>query len=199
MIDLYLDILDSERKEILPILSEFKGDFYLAGGTGLALQIGHRDSIDFDFFCKQSFSTEELTRQLRNIFSNHAVSVIQEEKDTLSVLIEDRIKLSFFSYPYDLVKPLLDSEFFRLASLEDIGCMKLSAITSRSLLKDYVDLYFILKAIPLKHLLDLSTIKFPKINTALILKSLTYFGDITQEPILYKHKHAVSLDRKSVV
>lgn len=194
MNDLFLDILDEERKSILPYFADFKDTYYLAGGTGLALQIGHRDSIDFDFFRPESFSAEALRQQLEGILRDKKIAVIQEEKDTLTVLINEKIKISFFSYPYPLIKPLVSSQFFNLASIEDVGCMKLSAITSRSVLKDYVDLFFILKHISLTDLLRLTEEKFPNFNSTVSLKSLTYFDDITQEPILYKHGHEVSFE-----
>jgi len=183
----YWDILDQKRINILPLFKDLKDDFYLAGGTALALQLGHRDSIDFDFFSEQSFFTEDLTKKVEQSFENHKVTKIQEEKDTLTFIIDDTIKISFFAFPYQLIKPSLDEDNFRMASLEDIGCMKLSAITSRSVLKDYVDLYFILHKISLEELFKLTKEKFPTIDINLILKSLVYFDDILEEPILFKH------------
>ena len=192
--NLFLDILDEARKDLLPSFVGFKGTYYLAGGTGLALQIGHRDSIDFDFFRNDSFDPSELNKELRSILKDKRITVIQEEKDTLTVLANDTIKLSYFTYPYQLISPLVSSEYLDLASIEDIGCMKLSAIMSRSLLKDYVDLYFILQRIPLGELLAFAKQKFPNWDGTVALKSLTYFEDITQEPILYKHEHQISFE-----
>lgn len=189
---LYWDILDQKRKDILPLLSAFKQDFYLAGGTALALQLGHRDSIDFDFFSPKSFSTEILFQKIQKIFVSHSIVKTQEEKDTLTVEIDSSIKISFFIYPYELIKPLIDEENFRIAAISDIGAMKLSAITSRSILKDYVDLYFILHQIELGELLNLTKEKFPSIDANPILKSLVYFDDIREEPILFKHNDDVS-------
>lgn len=190
----YWDILDQKRTDILPLLKDFKTDFYLAGGTALALQLGHRDSIDFDFFSEKSFSIENLTQKVEQIFQNHKVAKIQEEKDTLTFVIDDTIKISFFAYPYKPINPLLDEDNFKMASLEDIGAMKLSAITNRSVLKDYVDLYFILHKISLEELFKLTKEKFPTIDINLILKSLVYFDDIQEEPILFKHNDDVSFE-----
>jgi len=81
-----------------------------------------------------------------------------------------------------------------MASLEDIGAMKLSAITSRSVLKDYIDLYFILHKISLGELFKLTKEKFPTIDINLILKSLVYFDDIQEEPILFKHEGDISFE-----
>lgn len=82
---LYWDILDKERLELLPLFKVFKEDFYLAGGTALALQFGHRDSIDFDFFSSRSFSTEELFRKVEKILVGHKILKIGEAKDTLTL------------------------------------------------------------------------------------------------------------------
>lgn len=183
----YWNILDEKRISLLSLFKAFKDDFYLAGGTALALQLGHRDSIDFDFFSLRSFSTEELFQKVEHVFKDHLVIKTQEAKDTLTFIADETVKVSFFAYPYKLVKPLLDEDNFKMASLEDIGAMKLSAITSRSVLKDYVDLYFILHKISLDKLLDITKEKFPTVDTNPILKSIIYFEDIQAEPILFKN------------
>ncbi len=189
---MFYDILDENRKNILPLLKNFKSDFYLAGGTALALQLGHRDSVDFDFFTEKDFNTEELFEKLQDIFREYSVKKIQEEKNTLTIIVDNDIKLSFFTYKYPLVKPLIEEEFLRLASIEDIACMKLSAIISRATEKDYVDLYFILQKYKLADLLKLTIQKFPSLDEALILKSLTYFNDVVEEEIIFKHQRQVS-------
>ena len=191
---IYWDILDQKRTDILPLFANFRKDFYLAGGTALALQLGHRDSVDFDFFCQNSFSTSELAQKVKQVFANHHVAKTQEAKDTLSFIIDTDIKISFFTFTYKLIKPLDEQKYLKLASIEDIACMKLSAITSRSVLKDYVDLYFILQRFELDALLNFAKEKFPIIDTNLILKSLVYFKDIQEEPINYKHNSKVSFE-----
>jgi len=185
---MFYNILDKKRLDVLPLLDSFKKDFYLAGGTSLALQIGHRDSIDFDFFSEKDINTKKLFERLRDVFKGHALLKIQEESNTLTVLIDDTIKISFFTYKYDLVGKTIKDENLTLASIEDIGCMKLSAITGRATNKDYIDLYFILKKIPLRDLLMKAHEKYPELERNLILKSLVYFEDITSEKILFKNK-----------
>jgi len=192
--ELYWDILDQKREDILPLLRSFKDNFYLAGGTALALQLGHRDSIDFDFFSFNSFSTEDLFKIAQQVFAGHQITKTQEAKDTLTFTIDDTIKVSFFAYPYKLISALLDADNFMMASILDIGAMKLSAITSRSVLKDYVDLYFILHQINLDDLLISAKEKFPTIDSNPILKSLIYFEDIQEEPILFKHNDDISFE-----
>ncbi|MEA3449777.1 MAG: nucleotidyl transferase AbiEii/AbiGii toxin family protein, partial [Patescibacteria group bacterium] len=171
---MFYDILDKKRIEILPKLKSFKKDFYLAGGTALALQIGHRDSVDFDFFKQGDIDTKKLFNKIKEVFQGHKILKIQEEKNILTVLIDKNIKLSFFSYEYDMLKEKKNEENLFLASIEDIACMKLSAILSRASNKDYIDLYYIFKKYELKEIIDLCKRKFIDIDANLILKSLVY-------------------------
>jgi len=183
---------------MLPKLVSATDGFYLAGGTALALQLGHRDSIDFDFFTKSAFSNIEMFEKIKTAFVGFTVIKTQDEKDTLTVVVDENIKLSFFVYKYDLVKPLVNSDFFKLASIEDIGCMKLSAVVSRYLLKDYVDLYWILHHISLADLIALKEKKYPDLDTNLVLKSLVYFDDVSAEPIIFKNGRDISFEEMKV-
>jgi len=188
---MFYNILDQKRLGALPRLKIFKKDFYIAGGTSLALQIGHRDSIDFDFFSPKDLGIVKLFDELTEAFLGLKVLKIQEEKNTLTVLVDSTIKLSFFTYQYKLLNELIDEENLKLASIEDIGCMKLSAITSRATNKDYIDIYYILQNIPLENLLKKTSEKFPHLDKNLILKSLVYFDDIDIEPIIFKNNNHV--------
>ena len=191
---MFYNILDKKRKDILSLFKSFKNDFYLAGETALALQLGHRDSIDFDFFSEKDFKTKDLFEKLKEIFKNHKIQKVQDEKNTLTIIVDENIKLSFFAYKYLLLNPLISEEYIRLASVEDIACMKLSAIVSRSREKDYVDLYYILQDNKLVKLLWLSQKKFPSLDANLIIKSITYFDDIVEEAIIFKNNKNISLD-----
>lgn len=185
--NLHYDILDSKRKEILPLFQTVTDwGYYLAGGTALALILGHRDSIDFDFFTPEPIDTVFLYKKCEELFSGHTLLRTQEESNTLGLLMDNKIQLTFMTYACPLVTPLITTEYFSLASLTDIGCMKISAITSRNVYKDYVDLYFILQLIPLKTLIDALRIKMPTLDPLLALKSLVYFDDIKEEGIMYK-------------
>ena len=191
---MHLDILDDQRSSLLPLVRGFKSRFYLAGGTALALQIGHRDSIDFDFFSPESFDTAELFAECEKVFAGHVLKKTQDERDTLSILVDNIVSISFLGFPYPLIESLVVTENLDLASTTDIGCMKLSAITSRSAMKDYVDLYFILQSVPLSKLLDSTATKFATLDRNLILKSLVYFEDIKPEAIRFMPGHELLLD-----
>lgn len=181
---MFYEVLSEDRQAMLPRLKSIKDQFYLAGGTALALQLGHRDSIDFDFFRPESFATDRFFHQLENQLGSN-LTLVQQEKDTLTVVV-DNIKVSFFAYPYPLLEKLIDAENLKLASLTDIGCMKVSAIVGRATMKDYVDLYFILQHIPLKILLEATKKKYPALDIMTVLKGLIYFDDIDAEPLIYK-------------
>ncbi len=181
---LYYNILDEKRVNILNHLKYFKNNFYLAGGTALALQIGHRDSIDFDFFTKNDIDTNALFEQISNVFEGFNIQKVQEENNTLSIVVDDEVFISFMSYKYPLIDEFVEDDSLKLASLKDIAAMKLSAIVSRATRKDYIDLYFLLKEFSLEQLLNFAGEKFNNtVDKNLILKSLVYFDDVEEEKI----------------
>ncbi|MFH0923961.1 MAG: nucleotidyl transferase AbiEii/AbiGii toxin family protein [Candidatus Falkowbacteria bacterium] len=156
-------------------------DFYLAGGTALALQYGHRKSVDLDWFSRKSFDTAKLKKDLSGLGK---IIVSSDEKDTLNLSIGG-VKASFMGYPYKLIFPLLSWQGVKLADQRDIACMKLDAMSSRGSKKDFIDLYFFLKNYSFAYLLNLFENKYMSIkyNKLHILKSLTYFTDADSEPM----------------
>lgn len=153
-------------------------DFFLVGGTSLALQIGHRLSIDLDLFTQNTFETQELEQYLsnkHNFFTDYVAS------NTLKGFING-VKVDFIMHHYPLVNPLEIYNPYRLASLQDIGAMKLNAIGhSGNRQKDFYDLYFLLEHFSLKSLMETYQKKYPKSNPIIPLKSLVYFDDIDFE------------------
>ena len=192
---MHWEILDETRTKFLPNLAFTKDEgFYLAGGTALAIYIGHRDSIDFDFFKKGDFDTDHVFDLLQKECSGCELTIVQKEKNTLSVLVNKKIKLSFFGYKYPLIDVLTDTTYLNIASIKDIAVMKLGAITSRSLEKDYVDLYYILKDSSLNEILDDARKKIPELDQNVILKALVYFEDVEGEHIMYKEGYEIKFD-----
>jgi len=154
----------------------------LAGGTGLALQVGHRVSDDFDFFKVEPFHVNRLFRVLSR---TGAVEVLKEEEDTLTVLV-GRVKLSFFSIPDPFLFAGQGYAFFEVADVRDIALMKLAAISSRGSRKDFIDLYTILRGgLTLEDCFGRLPRKYGKgrLNAYHVLKSLTYFEDADREPM----------------
>lgn len=192
---MYWNILDAERLDFLSVLGFCRGEgFYLAGGTALALQVGHRDSVDFDLFKPDAFDTAALLDRLAAAGPDHRLVRVQDERNTLGVLVNGSIKLSFMRYHYPLLRPLVPADHIDLADVADIGCMKLSAITGRGTMKDYIDLYFILQRIPLMELLALCAVKLPLLDRALVLKAMTYFEDLEPEPVLFTKGREVAFE-----
>ncbi len=156
-------------------------DFYLAGGTGLALQLGHRRSVDLDFFSTDMFDEELLIRKLLGLAG---FSVVGKDSSTLHAGI-GRVKASFLGYPYPVIFPFLSFADVNVADPRDIACMKISAIAGRGTRRDFVDLYFVSKSHGLQPLLELFRRKFAKADYSKIhiLKSLTYFHDAEEDPM----------------
>lgn len=190
-IDLFYNILDSKSKTILENLKEFKKHFYLAGGTGLALQIGHRKSDDFDFFTHKDFSEINVHKIINENFRSNVINYLQVEKDTLTVLMNDKIKISFFSLSYQNYLPLIETKYFNLADEREIGVMKLISLL-RAAYRDYVDLYFILKKYSLEQIISLAQKKHPEIDIEIYLKSLVSFDDIEIMPLKFTKGNKVS-------
>lgn len=157
----------------------FLQHYYLAGGTALALQIGHRKSIDLDFFINQFPAHEGLLHDL----SAFKPIVTQQAEGTLDVFIQD-VKVSFLEYPYPLLNPMVPYRNLRLASVLDIACMKIVAISARGSKKDFVDLYFILKTYSLEQIFAAVGTKYAntQYQTFHLLKSLAYFTDAESDP-----------------
>ncbi len=154
-------------------------DFYLAGGTALALQLGHRKSIDLDFF-SQSYPTHE---QLLQTLRKYQPTIIQQAKGTLDVFV-DEVKVSFFEYKYPLLKDTVTYKQLKLASVLDIACMKIAAISQRGTKKDFVDLYVLLQKYTLEEILKSFEKKYTGTDYQKlhILKSLVYFDDAESDP-----------------
>jgi predicted nucleotidyltransferase component of viral defense system len=164
------DILETGTERVLTkiVAAGLLDGFYMVGGTALALQYGHRKSIDLDFFLPHDFSLFEL----------------KEKIATLDGIL-DGVKLTFLRYPYPLLFPLIPWEGVALADPRDIGCMKIDAISARGSRKDFVDLYVLLEQYPLRDILRMFEEKYAGIhyNTLHLVKSLSYFDDAEMEPM----------------
>jgi predicted nucleotidyltransferase component of viral defense system len=173
--NLYFDILSKQQKQVLAQLEFLKHqNFYLAGGTALALQLNHRKSIDFDYYNQHNFNPEVLYNEFQKRFDK--IKLIRIADGTL-ILTVNNISISFFKYKYDLISPLINSENVLLCSTKDITAMKMIAISQRGTKRDFIDLYFILKKFDLEQILKFTIQKFPTYNKYLALRALTYFED----------------------
>jgi len=178
------EILSKKTKTNLETLRKagILRDFYLAGGTGLALQLKHRVSLDFDFFIKKEIDSSILAQKIKKLgrFS------IEKEADNTLIGIFRGTRITFLTYEYPLLFPLKEIYRIKVCDIKDIGCMKIAAISSRGTKKDFIDLFFICqKGTPLKTLLKLFRKKYESVdyNMMHILKSLVYFEDAQREPM----------------
>jgi predicted nucleotidyltransferase component of viral defense system len=153
----------------------FIQDFYLAGGTSLALQIGHRRSIDFDFFTPLDFNTSILVNKLNTMGKYERGS---EDKNTINGIL-DGIRISFFGYSYKMIDDVRIFTGIKLAGLKDIAAMKLEAIAGRGSRKDFIDMFFLLKKYSLEEIFSFHIEKYGVGlgNQYHHLKSLVYFED----------------------
>jgi hypothetical protein len=176
------EVISEEAERMLAILLKNDiGSFYLAGGTALALRLGHRLSRDFDFFNSQPFDEEVLLNGLKDVGN---LSVVSKGRETLHLNISG-IKVSFLGYQYPVLFPFESFLQVQIADARDIACMKISAIAGRGSKRDFVDLYVIAKRYGLAYLLDLFKKKYSQIDFNLVhaLKSMTYFKDAEKEPM----------------
>lgn len=176
----YETILPSTLELLKKIQSlEIFKEARLVGGTALALQLGHRQSVDLDFFGNVTASLEELKEEL-SVFAS--VSPLSSSK-LMRFLIVDGIKVDIVNYPYDWIDSPVVENGIVLAGIKDIAAMKLSAITNRGTKKDFIDYYTLLKTYSLKELIGFYLEKYTDAQLFTSLKSLTYFEDAEEDPM----------------
>ncbi|MBK6995806.1 MAG: nucleotidyl transferase AbiEii/AbiGii toxin family protein [Lewinellaceae bacterium] len=147
--------------------------FFLVGGTALALQYGHRFSVDLDLFTTEPFDKEALLEVLNQEFS---VSVESESKNIYITYIND-VKVDFVKVAYPRLFPLIEMDGIRMLEIRDLAPMKLNAVTGRGTKKDFYDIYFLLKIMPVTEIIDLFRKKFSQHEVFHVIKSLSYFED----------------------
>lgn len=160
-------------------VKEVASQFYLGGGTALALQLGHRKSDDLDLFSRPPFDVEQLAQLVVSLGGR----ILNEQRGTVHAII-DGIKVSFLHYPYELMAPSIQIESLKMAAIEDIACMKIIAVSQRGEKKDFYDLIEIMRHFKPTQLKELLIGKYgrQRINCHHILKSLFYFADAEEAP-----------------
>ena len=162
-----------KKLQSLAILSEMR----LVGGTSLALQIGHRKSIDIDLFGNLAVDYAELVDELKSIGN---VISLKTSKNIHSFII-DEVKVDIVNYNYVWLSDKKVFEGIHLATVKDIAAMKLNAIIGRGSKKDFVDLFYILKEFLLTELIEFYNLKYMDGSKFLVIKSLSYFEDADNE------------------
>lgn len=179
---MYKEAIDKQTRRVWRKIAKsgIADNFYLAGGTALAVHFGHRKSIDLDFFSQEDFSTSDLKGQLPQIGK---IVLLGESDGTLHITV-DHVMVSFFRYRYNLLFLPVKFEGLKLADERDIAAMKLDAVSSRGSKKDFIDIHELLGKYTLSELIEFFKIKYAGIryNMLHILKSLVYFDDADGEP-----------------
>jgi hypothetical protein len=139
---MHLHILSNNQTDLLPYFKPFNRKYYLVGGTAIALHLGHRRSIDFDFFCYSPIKKKQLKSKLQNV--PFTKTLLFEDTDQMHLMING-VKTTFFHYPYMIEHPVKVSNVVAIPDLIALSAMKAFALGRRAKWKDYVDLYFILK------------------------------------------------------
>ena len=175
--------------ELLPFVEAFSKDFYLAGGTAIALTIGHRRSIDFDLFTDKALHPLSIKNRFKS--SSIPFKVLQEAFDQLHLLVDD-VKLTFFTFPYEVPVMKMPGLSIKTPDLITLAAMKALALGGRAKWKDYVDMYFILKYhYNLKVIANTAANLFPEaFSEKLLRQQLAYFEDIdySEKVIFIKDK-----------
>jgi len=193
---MHLEILDPKRKKLLSKLGFLdEQGFYMAGGTALALQIGHRTSLDFDFYTEKRFDARKLREQFDKKFKK--VQEIYIAEDTLG-LDADGIKMSFFRYSYRLIRSYVQMEDICLASKEDIAAMKILAISQRGKRRDFIDIYFLIKEFGLREIIEFTKEKYQMFNIYVGLQGLLYFKDADEDSEKQRFKMLQKADWRGI-
>lgn len=166
-------LLEKLKPEDLP-----KGS-YLAGGTAVALYLGHRRSADLDFFTKEEFVEAQWEQKLKKEFG---FKLLKRDWQTLIGYVSN-VKISLFSYNYKQIAPLEFYKHIPVASLQDLGAMKLDTILGRGTKRDIVDIYFLSQRLSLKKLFDFYQKKYGNLEERelMIKKALVFFDDADKE------------------
>lgn len=178
---LYLETVESSTLELLkklqrlPVLEQTR----LVGGTALALQLGHRKSIDLDFFGTVDCEAEYLRESIAGIAS----LTILKESPHIHIYIVDGIKVDIVNYKYPWLDDVVLEQGLRLASVNDIAAMKITAIIGRGTKKDFIDIAFLLHHFSLEEILHFYAAKYNDSSVFMAMKSLAYFDDAEADPM----------------
>ncbi len=174
--------VEPDTLELLRRLTEepFLAETRLVGGTSLALQYGHRISVDLDFFGQ--FPTED-DSEFHGMLSKYEHPIVLKSTKNIKSCLIQGIKIDFVNYSYPWIAPMIFQDNLKLAPPKDIAAMKINAIEGRGTRKDFVDIYFLLKHYSLAEILTFYQTKYPEHSQFRALLSLSYFDDAEMQPM----------------
>jgi len=190
---MHKEILSEEQLKILSLIKNFSSDFGLVGGTAIALQIGHRSSIDFDLFTRSTLNHDRIRKEIRDFYE--IKSILVEEPNELTLVVEG-VKITFLNYPFEINYSVGFEDVIKMPDVLTLSAMKAFALGKRAKWKDYVDLFFILKIYGISEIVNKTKSMFgSEFNERLFREQLSYFDDIDYtEKIDYVVENYVSDD-----
>ena len=169
-------VLNSDQEQLLSFIHSFSSDFYLVGGTAIALHLGHRRSVDFDLFADSTFDPMVIRNK---IMQNQTVEYTFSQGAGELTLLINKVKVTFFHYPFIIQRNTSFDQTILLPDLLTLGAMKAFALGRRAKWKDYVDLYFIFQKHSFQELVDKTNSIFKvEFNEKLFRTQLGFFDDI---------------------
>lgn len=168
----------------------------LVGGTSLALQYGHRNSVDLDFFG----TLDEDRSTIRDCLKSIGHVAVLKETDKIRIYNLDGVKIDFVDYScYPWIDDPLVEDGLCLASPKDIAAMKINAIEGRGTRKDFIDVFYLLQRFSLSEILGFYQQKYPEYSIFRALMSLTYFNDAEKQNMPKMFKHDTWEEMKSTI
>lgn len=174
---MHKEILNDNQLELLPVMASFRREYYLVGGTAIALYLGHRRSIDFDMFKFSAINHKKNLDRLTG--AGFPCSVTRRVTEQMNIIVND-VKVTFFQYPFPVQPTEKFETYFRLPSLLTLAAMKAYALGRLSKWKDYVDLYFLLKKqFSIEEISECATNLFGDLFSEKMFRAqLCYFEDV---------------------
>lgn len=170
------EILSNSQNKLLTLLSSFLQNFGLVGGTAIALQIGHRRSIDFDMATIDELENGKILEQIKN--THEVQKTIVDETNEITIVV-DFVKLTFIKYPFKIDFEVNFNNILKMPSMVTLAAMKAYALGRRAKWKDYVDLYFIFQTYSFGDVVEKAKSIFGnEFNEKQFREQLTYFEDI---------------------
>lgn len=174
---MHKEILSNKQLELLPVMAGFRREYYLVGGTAIALYLGHRRSIDFDLFKPSAINHKKNLDRLTE--SGFPCMVTRRVAEQMNLIVND-VKVTFFQYPFPIDPTERFDVYFMLPSLLQLAAMKAYALGRRSKWKDYVDLFFLLKGhFSIEEISQCATGVFGELYSEKMFRAqLCYFEDV---------------------
>jgi hypothetical protein len=174
---MHSEIFSNTQKELLQFIKKYRRNYYLVGGTAIALNIGHRYSIDFDMFTSEKVNSTSIKKDVS--ISGFPSFIVKSLPDQIHFIVNE-VKLTFFQYPFSIESKVEYGDYFKMPDLITLAAMKAFALGGRGKWKDYVDLYFLIKGFySIEEIAEKAKEIFnDSFNPILFKKQLCYFEDI---------------------